>query len=269
VDEKFLQQMDHQLTGWDDPVGRLHAALEKNELELYCQPIRARAAGAAPFPMAEVLVRLREEENALLPPGEFLPVFEHYRMMPQLDRWVVRTVAQRLALGSKVPRFTINVSGQTLEDLDFPLYVRDQVRETRIPASGLMFEIDEPDALARAGPAERFATDMKAVGCGLLIDGFGRRAVSFAPLKVLKLDFIKVDGSITRRILKSESAVQKLNAILRVSKAIGIGLISECVEEQDILVRLKALGVSHVQGFGVYRPHPIDSIAAGPAASAG
>jgi EAL domain-containing protein (putative c-di-GMP-specific phosphodiesterase class I) len=261
VDDKLLQQVDQQLTGWGDPLARLQAALDKDELTLFCQPIRA-LKGPPGYPMAEVLVRLREEESALLPPGEFLPVFEHYRMMPQLDRWVVRTVAKRLALGSKVPRFTINVSGQTLEDQDFPLFVRDEIKKGRIPAASLMFEIDEPDALANLGSAARFAGDMKAIGCGLLIDGFGRRAASFAPLKTLRVDFLKVDGSLTRRILTSETASSKLQAMVRVSEATGIGVVAECVEEQDILLRVKALGVGYVQGFGVYRPHPIDSIAA-------
>jgi EAL domain-containing protein (putative c-di-GMP-specific phosphodiesterase class I) len=213
--------------------------------------------------MAEILVRMRAEESALLPPGEFLPVFEHYRMMPQLDRWVVRATAGRLARGSKVPRFTINVSGQTLEDPDFSLYVREEIRSARIPAASLMFEIDEPDALDSPESAARFADAMKAVGCGLLIDGFGRRAASFAPLKTLRVDFLKVDGSITRRIMTSDSASSKLKAMVRVSEATHMGLIAECVEEQDILMRAKALGVGYAQGFGIHRPVAIDSIAAG------
>jgi EAL domain-containing protein (putative c-di-GMP-specific phosphodiesterase class I) len=182
--------------------------------------------------------------------------------MPQLDRWVVRTAAKRLALGSKVPRLTINVSAQTLADQDFPLYVREEIKRARIPAASLMFEIDEPDALERLEIAARFAGDMKSIGCGLLIDGFGRRAASFAPLKTLRVDFLKVDGSLTRRILTSETAGNKLKAMVRVSEATGIGVVAECVEEQDILARVKALGVGYVQGFGVYRPHPLDSIAA-------
>jgi EAL domain-containing protein (putative c-di-GMP-specific phosphodiesterase class I) len=261
VDDKFLRQVDQQLTGWSDPLARLQAALDKDELTLFCQPIRA-IKGPPGYPMAEVLVRLREEESSLLPPGEFLPVFEHYGMMPQLDRWVVRTAAKRLALGSKVPRLTINVSRQTLADQDFPLYVREQIKGARIPAAALLFEIDEPDALERLESAARFAGDMKAIGCGLLIDGFGRRAASFAPLTTLRVDFLKVDGSLTRRLLTSETASNKLKAMVRVSEATGIGVVAECVEEQDILMRVKALGVGYVQGFGVYRPHPIDSIAA-------
>ncbi len=261
VDEQFLREMDSALSGWTDPAGRLRDALERNELELYCQPIRA-LTGAQNYPLAEVLVRLREEEKALLPPGEFLPVFEQYGMMPQLDRWVVRNALKRLSRGSRIPRFSVNVSGQTLDDDAFPIFVRDEMASARVPASGVAFEIDELDVLAKGEAAARFALAMKAIGNPVLIDGFGRRSISFAPLKTLNLDFIKVDGSITRRLLTSSSADTKLKAILRVAQTLRIGVIAECVEEQNILVRLKALGVGYAQGFGIYRPHPIDSLSA-------
>jgi len=145
--------MDQQLTGWSDPVGQLQAVLDRDELTLYCQPIRA-LTGAQGYPIAEVLVRMRSEEKSLLPPGEFLPVFEHFRMMPQLDRWVVRTVAHFLARGSKVPRFSINLSGQTVEDSNFPDFVATEAKAAGIAPGALMFEIDEGDILARPWPAE-------------------------------------------------------------------------------------------------------------------
>jgi EAL domain-containing protein (putative c-di-GMP-specific phosphodiesterase class I) len=88
--------------------------------------------------------------------------------------------------------------------------------------------------------------------------------VSFTPLKVLRVDFVKVDGTIVRRLLKSETARTKINAILRVAEALRIGVVAENVEDEEILARLKALNVSHAQGFGIYQPHPIDSIAGSP-----
>jgi EAL domain-containing protein (putative c-di-GMP-specific phosphodiesterase class I) len=256
---KFLDQMSDALAGWNDPAAHLRDALRKDELQLYCQPIVTLDNGQ--FEIAEVLVRLREEENALLPPGEFLPVFEHFRMMPDLDRWVVRHVIAHRSKGSRIGRFSVNVSGQTLADLDFPGFVADELKSARLPAAALLFEIDESDVLQRPQVAESFATAMKAVGCGLMIDGFARRSVSFAPLKVLHVDFVKVDGSIVRNILKSPNALAKLRAVVRVGEVIGVGVIAECVEEQDILLRLKALGAGYAQGFGISQPHPIEKLA--------
>ena len=259
ADDAFLDSMDREFAGWTDPAAQLHASLENGDLMLYCQPIRALTGGVA-YPMAEVLVRMRQEENAMLPPGEFLPVFEHYRLMPLLDRWVVRNVALHLRRGSRIPRFTINLSSQTLEDADFPDYVAEQAREMRIKPGALLFEIDEAVLLDRPWAAEVCGTALRRIGSGTLIDGFGQRAVSFAPLKGLRPDFIKVDGCITRRVLSSGSAETKLKAVVRVGEVLGIGVIAECVEDQDILTRLKALGSGYAQGFGICRPQSLDTI---------
>ncbi len=253
--------MDSQLAGTDDPPARLRQALAHNEFELYCQPIRA-LFGDERYPMAELLIRMREEERALLPPGEFLPLFEHYGLMPDLDRWVVSRAIERLASGSRVPLFTVNVSGQTLRDSQFAIHVGTQLRKAGVAPASLAFEIDESDVLARLETAVRFANAMKAVGCGLLVDGFGRRALSFAPLKALRVDYVKVDGSIVRKLLTSEVARLKMNGMIRVAEALGVGLVAECVEDEAVLARLKALNVSHAQGFGIYQPHPLVSIAA-------
>jgi EAL domain-containing protein (putative c-di-GMP-specific phosphodiesterase class I) len=265
VDDKFLERMDHELAGWSDPASRLREALEKDEFTLYCQPIaalRAQSGGAERFPLAEVLVRMREEERALLPPGEFLPVFEHYRMMPQLDRWVLRHVVKHLAARSRIGRFTINVSGQTLQDAEFPRFAAEQLRAARVAPDTVMFEIDESDVLARLESASRFAAAVKDYGGGLLLDGFCRRSVSFAPLKSLRVDYLKVDGSVIRRLLSNAAAQAKVKAVVRVAEALGAGVVAECVEDQDVLVRLKALDVGYAQGFGVHQPQPLERFAA-------
>ena len=267
MDEKSIDQTSAELTGWPRPLARLREALEKNEFTLYCQPVAALLAdlaGGERFPMAEVLVRMREEERALLPPGEFLPVFEHYGMMPQLDRWVVRHTVQQLARGSRIPRFTINVSGQTLKDAAFPAFAAAEQRAAGVAMDAVMFEIDESDALARPEPAASFAAAVKAYGGGVLIDGFCRRAVSFAPFKALLPAYVKVDGSVTRPLLANQVAQTKLKAVVRVADALGIGVVAECVEEQDVLARLKALDVGFAQGFGVAKPQPIESFSAKP-----
>jgi Amt family ammonium transporter len=258
--DDFIQRMDSELVGWADPVQRLRTAIDKDEFELYCQPILA-LQDAERYPMAEVLVRLQEEERALVPPGEFLPVFEHYRMMPQLDRWVVRNTVKRLALGSRIPRFTVNVHGQTLEDPEFPRFVAAHLTSNHVGPERLLFEIDESDALLRIDAAKQFAAAQRALGCAVLLDGFGRRSVSFMPIKEMGVQYVKVDGSITRKLLSSDVARTKMNAILRVSEALKFALIAECVEDQDVLMRLKALGFAYAQGFGIYQPHPIDSLA--------
>src|SRR5260221_2999169 len=260
MDEQSFKGMDSKLPGWTDRAARLRRAIDKDEFALFCQPIIALSGGGG-YSMGEVLVRMREEERALLPPGEFLPVLEHYQMMPQLDRWVVRNAAKRLAAGLRLPRLTINLSAQTLDDADLMPFVSAQLTTNGLRAEKLAFEIDESDVLNRPQEALKFSAAYQAIGGKILIDGFGRRAVTFAPLKKLQPALVKVDGSIVRKILTSEVARTKLGAIMRVGESLGYAVVAECVEDQDILLRLKSLGVGFAQGFGIPQPHPIDSFA--------
>lgn len=258
--DAFLERAEADLSGWADPQQRLARAVENDEFCLYCQPILALGAGAG-YPFAEVLVRMRQEEAALLPPGDFFPAFEHYRMLPQLDRWVLRHTLKAMASGSRIERFTINLSGQTLEDRQFAPFVATQLAAHGVPAAAVFFEIDESDTLRRLAAAEEFAAAYRAIGGNVMVDAFGRRSVSFAAVKALAPAFLKVDGSIIRKLLTSESAQKKMNALLSVARALGFGLIAEFVEENDVLLRLRALGVGYAQGFGVYQPQPLESFA--------
>lgn len=212
--------------------------------------------------MAEVLVRLREEERAMLPPGEFIPVFEHYRMMPDLDRWIVREVLKHLAKGSRLACLSINVAGQTVEDVEFPSFVAFQLKAAGVSAASLLFEVDELDTLVRLPAVQRFAAAIRGFGAGLVIDGFGRKSVSFQALKLLQVRHVKVDGAIVRKLASSGIARTKMNAILRVAEAMGMGVIAECVEDQEVLAHLKGLGIRYAQGFGIYQPEPIEAFAA-------
>jgi len=260
---QFLQKMDGELLGWEHPAARLREALDYDHFRLYAQKVVAlKAADPAPggVAMAEVLVRLREEETRMLPPGDFLPAFEHYRMMGELDRWVARKALRALGHGGGIAKLSVNVSAQTLEDPAFAAFVAVQLRLASLDPTALVFEIDENDAIDRQPSAERFAAEMKGIGCQLLIDGFARRSVSFDSLKALRVDYVKVDGTIVRNILRSASAAAKLKAIVRVGEVTGVGVIAECVEEEKILASLKLLKVGYAQGFGVHKPAPIDEL---------
>jgi len=258
----FLQRMDGLLLGWEHPAARLREALEYDHFRLYGQPVLA-LAGAGGVAFAEVLVRLREEEARLLPPGDFLPAFEHYRMMGELDRWVLRNALRWLGQGGAVRKLSVNVSSQTIEEPGFAPFVAMQLKLAALEPAALVIEIDESDALERRAACERFAAEMKGIGCELLLDSFARRAVSFEPVKALLVDHVKVDGSIVRNVLRSGSAAAKLKAILRIGQGTGLGVIAECVEDESVLVALEALGVGYAQGFGLRKPAPLEELLKG------
>ena len=257
--DPLMQQLDGELAGWDEPGGRLREALAKDELALYCQPVVA-LAGTVRFPMAEVLIRLREEEKALLPPGEFLPAFEHYGLMPDLDRWVLHKVLQHIKRGSRIARFAINISSQTLEDPTFPRSVATELVSAGVQGTALIFEINELDTLSRLEACVRFATAVRVVGCAVSVGGFGRRSASFMAIKTLRPDIVKVDGVIVRKLISAPGAEAKMKAVLRVGEVLGFKVIAEMVEERPIYARLKTLGVGFAQGFGIRQPHPIEKL---------
>ncbi|MFY9314798.1 MAG: EAL domain-containing protein [Burkholderiales bacterium] len=260
---RFLQKMDRELLGWDQPAARLRKALDQNHLCLYVQPIielRAEGAPAHDAVMVEILVRLREEEEHMLPPGDFLPAFEHFRMMAELDRWVLGRALRKLAAGGPVPAISVNASSQTVEDRGFAAFAAAQLKATGVKPTALVIEIDESDAIYRREAAERFAAEVRGVGCRVTLDGFARRSVSFEALKLLRADFVKVDGSIIRKITRSASAAAKLKAIQRVGEMTGIGVVAECVEEAEVIGALKLLKIGYAQGFGVAKPEPIENL---------
>ena len=121
----------------------------------------------------------------------------------------------------------------------------------------LAMEIDENDTLVREKPAAAFAQSARLIGCKVVIDGFARRSVSFAALKELQPNYVKVDGSVVRKIGESSVAQLKLKAIARVCGVAGIGMIAECVEEERIIAQLTKMSVGFAQGFGIASPRPI------------
>jgi EAL domain-containing protein (putative c-di-GMP-specific phosphodiesterase class I) len=181
-------------------------------------------------------------------------------MMAELDRWVLSHALRRLGAGGGGKRLSVNVSSQTIEEPGFGSFVAAQLRLASVDAAALVIEIHENDALDRPGEAERFAAGLKGIGCGLLLDGFARRSVSFAPLKSLRADYVKVDGTVVRNIRRSAGAAGKLKAIQRACASSGVEVIAECVEDDEILSALRLLKVGYAQGFGVGEPQPIDEM---------
>jgi EAL domain-containing protein (putative c-di-GMP-specific phosphodiesterase class I) len=258
---KPIVDADPGLAGWEHPLARLRRALDEDELRLYCQPILSLQGQGAQFPLAEVLVRLHEEEQSMLPPGDFLPVFEHYRMLTDLDCWVVRKAVEWIAEArpGSIPAYSINVSSQSLEDARLTEFAAAALASRGVAPGRLCMEIDESDTLARPAAAAQFARLVRGIGCKVVIDGFARRSVSFAALKALQPDFVKVDGAVVRKISASSVARLKLQAIVRVGAVTGIGIIAECVEEPGVIADLRKMSVGYAQGFGIAVPQPIES----------
>ncbi|MBK5105037.1 MAG: EAL domain-containing protein, partial [Burkholderiales bacterium] len=262
----YLSSLTEELSGWGNPRERIHQAIQHDGFDLYAQEIVALAADEPHKTMHELFIRMRDEEQNMVPPGTFLPIAERFNMMPDIDRFVVRkAIAVRAATDAAsdpaansagAPLLCINLARSTIEDDSFPAFVLRALERSRMPGQALCFEIADGDAIACLSDAVRLASELKPAGCLFTLDGFGRSGISFEHVKALPLDYLKIDGSIILQILRVPEALAKVRAIQRVSNVIGLRTIAEMVESDESLERLRAVGVNYAQGFGIAQPRP-------------
>jgi PAS domain S-box-containing protein len=245
---------------WQEAKKRILAAINGNAFALFCQritPLSVNAPGPGNF---EVLIRLREEESGMVPPGAFFPLAEEHGLLPQLDRWVFSHVLDWIVTpeGAATARagaiYFINITSATISDPDFPEFVEAQLRRTGAPAASVCVEINESDLVEKQGDAVEFARRVKQSGCLTAVSGFGRNRLSVEALKLFPLDFLKIDGGIVRQILAYPTYLGRIDAISTLAKSIGVRTIAEMVEDDATLALLRVLKVDFAQGFGVSRP---------------
>ncbi len=244
-------------------VSRLTRAIENDALRLYCQPITALAAGGKGHGYYEVLVRLLAQDGGLVAPADFLPAAERYNLMPAIDRWVVRHVISWLGQrrsegGADGPAYFINLSAASLADQTMPDYIGALLREHRIHAGALGFEVTENTAMANLPQTARFIRELKQLGCWSALDNFGGAFSTIPNLKSLPVDFIKISGTFVRDMLADAVSHAVVEAINQVAHVMVIQTVAECAESAAIVERLRELGVDHAQGYALSRPRPLD-----------
>jgi diguanylate cyclase (GGDEF)-like protein/PAS domain S-box-containing protein len=242
-------------------VGRIRSALDESRFVLYAQPI-VPLSGGAPEHHVEVLVRMVDEDGAIVPPMAFIPAAERYGLMPMVDRWVVTNALAearaRLAAGI-TPKlaYAINLSGASIGDDGFLEFVREELRRTPDVTASVIFEITETAAVANLSRAQDFMAELRQTGVRFALDDFGSGMSSFAYLKALPVDFLKIDGSFVRRIADDPVDFAMVKAIHSLGHAMGLRTIAEFVENERVLEKLRAVGVDFGQGNQIGLPQPL------------
>jgi diguanylate cyclase (GGDEF)-like protein/PAS domain S-box-containing protein len=253
-DEELLQQRGEMQ--W---VSRITKALAENRFCLYSQTIVAIAPTATEEIHCEILLRLRDEEGNLIAPMAFIPAAERYNLMPTIDRWVIKTLFKSWVLGDKDSKtiYAINLSGTTINDDQFISFLREQFSLYKVPPQSICFEITETVAIANLTKACQFISELQRYGCRFSLDDFGSGMSSFAYLKTLPVDYLKIDGGFIKNIIENSVDDAMVEAIARIGHVMGVKTIAEFVENDAILQRIKALGVDYAQGYGVAKPCPL------------
>ncbi|HZX80873.1 MAG TPA: EAL domain-containing protein [Lysobacter sp.] len=239
---------------------RLRWALEENRLRLYYQevhPLGTRSGGTK----IELLLRLVDEDDRLVPPGAFIPAAERYGMMPAIDRWVVDTALANIDRlhpdGKDLGLVSINLSGATIDDASFIEHILDLIERHGVDPRRLCFEITETLAVRNLAQVSRFMGELRRAGCRISLDDFGVGMSSFGYLKNLPIDIIKIDGSFVQDLVSDTMSQAIVRAVTDIGHQRGLQVVAEWVDSEAILRALREVGVDHAQGFALHRPEPV------------
>ncbi|MHB1590293.1 MAG: EAL domain-containing protein, partial [Sulfuricella sp.] len=244
-------------------VARIAKAFEEERFHLYYQPIVSVRSGAPEQEQHfEVLLRMRDENHNLVPPGAFIPAAERYNMMVEIDRWVIRNALNWLIVHAERPVIcAINLSGQSVNDDRFLAFLIDQIKGTGVTPHKVCFEITETAAISNLAKASNFIKTVKSLGCSFSLDDFGSGMSSFSYLKNLPVDYLKIDGSFVRDMINDPIDCAMVESINHIGHVMGIKTIAEFVENQAILDKLRVIGVDYAQGYGIAKPCPLEEMA--------
>ncbi len=245
------------LRGEMEWVSRLQRALQEGRFVLHAQEITSIGDQAPQTDHCELLVRMLDEHNKIVPPMAFIPAAERYNMMPLIDQWVIQDAFAKISsLGSKCGTYAINISGTSIGDERFLEFVREQFRRYVMPLRSICFELTETAAIANFDKAARFFGELKSLGCLFSLDDFGAGMSSFGYLKHLPVDFIKIDGSFVKDVAHDPVDHAMVRAINDVGHVMGKKTIGESVDGEMCLAALREIGVDFAQGNWLAAPRP-------------
>ncbi len=243
-------------------VSAITGALENDRLELYAQAIQT-CAGDNGGRRYEILLRMREGDE-LIRPGKFMPCAERYNLSPKLDRWVLDRVLQWLEDSpeqlQRIDLCSLNLSALSLCDESFREYAMKRLEASAVPRQKLCFEMTETAAIANLCRATEFINTLRDAGCHFALDDFGIGLSSFAYLRDLPVDIVKIDGTFVRNIAENDTDQMMVKSIHEIVSMMGKKTTAEYVESAEALEVLREIGVDYVQGFHVGVPAPLEQL---------
>lgn len=246
---------------------QLQDALHESKFELALQPIIATGSGEESGPALEVLIRMPDEHGRHTNSADFLRSAERYQMMPQIDRWVINATLVAISSGEiKLAHrrsCAVNISAQTLGDESFLDFVVEALDHSGVAPSCICFEVTESAITVNVQYAQRFIEVLHGIGCEFALDDFGSSLGSFASLKHLPIDYLKIDGTYTRNLSTDPVNQEMVSAMIKLARTMDFRVVAEQVEEQADFDWLRDNGIDFVQGYFIDPPMAIGAANAG------
>jgi diguanylate cyclase (GGDEF)-like protein/PAS domain S-box-containing protein len=241
---------------WKD---RITEALENEGLELHYQGIYYPKTRKLAHLEALVRMKDRQKLGELIMPRMFITHAEKTGKIIDIDRWVIRTTIELLGQKANIPSIAINISGRSFDEPEMPDYISQQLKLHKVNPARLLVELTETAAVSDIRDAERFIDALRATGCTVCLDDFGTGFASFAYLKQLKADVLKIDGFFIKDIISDHDSQVFVKGMVSMAHEMGKTTIAEFVENEAIFNMLIELGIDQVQGYYLDKPmkdHP-------------
>ncbi|MFV1982352.1 MAG: EAL domain-containing protein [Thiohalomonadales bacterium] len=242
-------------------VHRINHALENDKFVLYFQTIEPLHTKNKSIHI-EILLRMLNDEGKIIPPMAFIPAAERYDLMTKIDHWVVSNTLKNFKLinNQDFGIIAINISAQSLSDDNFLDFITSEIKINNINPNQLCFEITETSAIINLARAMDFISSLKNIGCKFALDDFGSGLSSFAYLKNLPVDYLKIDGGFIRDIIDDPMDLAFVESINQIGHVMGIQTIAEFVENEQIFNLLKKIGIDYAQGYSLSHPTPLANL---------
>lgn len=242
---------------------RINQAMKEDRFHLYYQTIEAIDPIENEGEHYEILIRMEDENGEIIPPEDFLPAAENYHLSPKLDRWVIKNTIDWLNHNTDhletLSVCSMNLSGLSIGDSETLEFIKYTLEQSSVPPGKICFEITETAAITNLDAAVRFMHKLKAIGVLFSLDDFGTGLSSFAYLRTLPVDYLKIDGMFVRHIDRSIIDWTMVKAINDMGQIMGKQTIAEFVENAEIYHQLSEIGVNYAQGFLLSKPRSINN----------
>lgn len=251
-------------------VSTIGGALDAGRFRMIAQPILALGSADEPLHY-EVLARMRDDQGNPVPPEQFIPAAERYILMPAVDRWILshllgRQAEQLRAWHRRYPDrflFAVNLSATTLTDEGFLPFLQRQFEEHGVPYASICFEVTETAAISDLARARSFMKSLRSLGSAFAVDDFGAGFASYAYLKLLPIQYLKIDGSFVRKLETDPVDRALVESINHIGHVLGLRTIAEWAETPAVIATLRSMGVDYAQGYGVGKPIALDEVGLG------